>query len=824
MARWFGFIRYLFLGILLLGVLGSLALAGLVYLALDGLPDLRELESYQPPQITRVYAVDGTVLGEFGAQRRKVVPVEDIPPLVLNAFVAAEDAAFYQHGGLDLLGILRAAIKNTLSLRTRQGASTISQQLLKNVLLRDEPRLMRKIKEALLVDRLEQTLSKREILGLYVNEIYFANGIYGVAEAARFYFDKNLNQLELGEIAYLAGMINSPGHFALNRHPEAARRRQRYVLERMREEGYIDAEAFERAAQAPLVFRPPDDSHEAPYVVDAVRRALAERVEPRVLERGGLDVHTGIDPVMQREAVRALRRNLLDYDKRRGYRPLERIGPGDQSRFRERVAATTGSATHQGPPPVLAFSAEYPPRPLPSDDEENRLMEGEKPRIETPPWHTYVRRVRPEGLYYALVVEAQKDGGLIVDMGTRKGRIAYETLGWTLGPKPERATVASTFLGGQLVVVSPASGFDDPKRPPEALLPLTLEQIPLAQSAIVAIDPGDRAIRALSGGFAFHLSPYNRAVQAQRQPGSAFKPFVYLAALRGRHVTAATRLLDEPTKFPVPGQRPYEPKNYDGRFRGEVSLREALALSLNIPTVGLIATASPRAAAQLARQLGITTPLPETLSLALGAGEVGLLELVNAYAVFDAAGRHDEAWLIDRVLSGDKTLHYRRVPAPRQAITPGEATLITSLLQTAVTEGTGTRAKALGRPVAGKTGTTNDQVDAWFVGYTPDLVCGLWVGHDDRAPLGPGETGGRTALPGWVMFMQAVMKDRPMKAFPSAPDLVYTWIDPKTGQRAKGVDPSAVLEGFLPGTEPAEVTRPDPPPDDESARNSKQEF
>jgi penicillin-binding protein 1A len=819
-------IRFALLAGLLLVLLATLYVVGLFWYASNDLPDLTMIESYDPPQITRVYAADGSVLGEYGIQKRKVVRVEEIPPLVLNAFVSAEDAAFYQHGGLDFFGIARAAFKNLVSMSARQGASTISQQLLKNVLLKDEPRVIRKVKEAILVDRLEQTLTKRQILGLYVNEIYFANGIYGVAEAARFYFGKDIKGLDIGEIAYLAGVINSPGNFALNRHPEAAKKRQIYVLGRLLDQGYITKAEHDRFVEAPLLFHPPDDTLEAPYVVDAVRRGLAELIEPAPLKRGGLDVHTGIDASMQRAAIAALRKNLLDYDKRHGYRPLAVLDDAQAAALRAQVASTTRSATRGEQQPVLAFSAEQTPRPLRSDEEENQV--GDAPpdaKTSTPAWHTLVRHVRPDTLFYAVVVEAQKDGGLVVDLGARKGRIAFENLKWALGSKPKPAEVANRFKKNQLVVVRSGWGFEESASESDKLVPLVLDQAPAAQSALVSIDPQTRAVKALVGGFSFYSSPFNRAIQALRQPGSAFKPFVYLTAIKSHQFTAASILNDEPTTFPNPGSKPYSPQNYDGKFRGPIRLRQALANSVNVPAVAVLAQVGPDAVVETARLLGLTTPLKPTLSLALGAADVKILELVNAYATFPAEGLYASPWLIERVISSDGALLYRHVPDPRRVISREEAALMASLMQSVIQEGTSVRAKALGRPVAGKTGTTNDQIDAWFVGYSPDLVCGVWMGFDDRTPLGRGETGARAALPAFIDYMQSVLKGKPIKAFPSAPGLVYTWINPTSGLRVTGVTPDAVMEAFLPGTEPEGAITPEfPPVDDEAGKNSKRPF
>ncbi len=782
------------------GLAASLGMVGLFSYYSRDLPEIRNVESYQAQQISRVYAKDGTVIGEIGEERRSLLPSESIPELLLNAFVAAEDSTFYQHEGLDFIGIMRAVLRNFLSLRIRGGGSTITQQLAKNLFLSNEKTFHRKIKEAILAYRLEQQLSKREILALYVNTIPFGNRCFGVAEAARFYFGTNVKGLNVGQIAYLAGMIQAQNRLALNRHPERAKERQRYVLRRLFELNYISEAEYRRFDAAPLVYTPPQDVVPAPYVVETVRRFLQERLGEAILAKGGLNIVTTLDPSMQTAAGQALRRNLLAYDRRHGYRPLPILTTEERETL---IGIVSSTAKKRGATdaPALAMSAETPPHPL---------KDGR-----TPLWHTLVRRIKPEGLYFALIEAVDPvSGDLHLTTGHRSGRIAAADAAWGLPPRTPASArptaLAKRFSPGQLVVVQTKIG-NNPKDLPS----FVLAQRPEAQSAIVAIDPATHALRAMHGGFDFYLSPFNRATDALRQPGSSFKPFVYLTALRSHRYTPATAVEDAPLSYPLAGGRTWSPQNFDGKYRGFLPLRRALAQSLNTVAVRLADDLGLKPIIATAREFGITTPIANNLTTALGSSEVRLIELVNAYASLAALGMSDAPYLVEIVRNPRGRVLYRHTPAPHQAATPAETALMVDLLQSVVQNGTARRARSLGRPLAGKTGTTNDQVDAWFVGIAPSLACGVWVGYDDRRPLGRGETGGRAALPAWIDFMDAALADQPVDPFPRPAGLVGTWIDPETGAALPGDDPRAVSELFLSGTEP----RLDTPNPDLQERN-----
>lgn len=805
-------LRYIVLGGLAFCFLGALSVLWLFWHYSGDLPDIEQMEDYNPPQVSRVYAADGSVIGAFGEERRTLVPVDEIPPLLLNAFVATEDAGFHQHPGVDIWGIARAVIRNVLALKVRQGASTITQQVVKNLILTPERSLKRKVQEAILAYRIEKSLSKREILYLYANAIYFGNGVYGVAEAARYYFGKTLKELDTGEIAYLAGLPKNPEGYRLDRFPDRANKRRNHVLNRLEKLQYIDEETAKRYSEQPLVFErlaADAENARAPYVESELRRRLGELIGKEELDAGGLRISSTIDPLMQRSMAAELRRNLSSYDRRHGYRPLPVISEPDRKKWNALVEKAGSRFSRKGMgEDLFAFSAEHRPFEVNAqsaeEGEPGASLTGET--VDSAAfWRTIVRRVKLGRCYYAYVVKVDgASGDLEVELGGRRGRIAAGKALWALKRKTKDALssrLMEAFKPGQAVVVSLSDKYD-PESRKEGPLPLDLSQIPEAQAAMLALDPESRAIRAFQGGFAFHLSPFNRAIQAKRQPGSSFKAFVYLAAVRSRKFTSLTEMIDEKISFPLPGGRIWSPRNYDGRYRGPVRLRQAIAHSINTIAVKVAKDVGLNNIIDCAKSLGVRSELKPNLSLALGSSELTLLEMVNAYATFPTGGIYDDAYLIEKVVSSRGKVLYRHAPRPRRVLSEEEAALMVSLLASVVKEGTSRRALALGHPAAGKTGTTNDQVDAWFVGFTTELACGSWVGYDDRRGLGRGETGARAALPAWVGFMKAVMADKPVKSFPSAPNLVHAWIDPESGRRVEGGVPNAVDEVFLEGTEP----------------------
>lgn len=712
------------------------------------LPTVDQLRSYQPPQTTRVVDRHGALLGEVFTERRTVVPMDRIPRVLVLSVLAAEDADFYRHEGLDYPGILRAISRDVLEGRPAQGASTITQQVVKLMLLTPERTVSRKMRELILARRLEQELEKDEILHLYLNHINFGHGRYGVQEAAQYYFGKNVEELTLAEASLIAGVPQAPGRLSPRTHPEAARRRQLYVLsqlEQKRAEYWPDLSAEDitaaRETEVALVERE-ESGTIAPEIVVMVREALRERVGDEAFARGGYTVHTTIDARLQRETREALQKNLQALDGRHGYRaPIE--APRRRRRAPEQVEALRVGRTYvgivtgaddetgvleldvQGHPAVAHVPARYNPEALPPSQ-----IAADGARI-----HVSILRLAEEGEENA-VAEAAVE----------------------LGP----------------------------------------------QGAAVVIDPRTRDVLAMVGGYEA-TAGFNRATQAERQPGSAFKPIVYALGLKARRFTPATIVVDAPAVYDQ-----WKPTNYEEwRYEGQIRLRQALAKSVNLVAVRLIEDVSPQETVSFARQLGITNELDPSLALALGASEVKLDELVNAYATFAAGGRWEPTRIIQRIEGPDG----RDVPLPerepaRDVLTPAEAYLITSMLTSVVQEGTASAAQRLRRPLAGKTGTSNEARDAWFVGYSPSVVAGVWIGFDDRRSLGRRESGTRSALPVWIDVMRAALEDAPVTDFPVPSGIVTAKIDPESGLLATEGAPNAVDEVFLEGTAPTEVARP----------------
>ncbi len=763
------------LGLFGVGLTGCLVLAGLFAYYGRSLPDVHSLRTrWNPPQTTRVLARDGSVLAELFIERRTVVPLESLPENMVKALLAAEDADFYEHQGLDWPGLVRALWINVRHGTLAQGASTITQQVVKNVLLTPERTLSRKVREVLLARRIEQELGKNEILFLYVNHIAFGHGRNGVEEAARFYFGKHVGELTLGECALLAGIPKNPTHYSPRNNLEDALRRRRWILAQMVEKRFVTQDQADVAAAEPvhLASTPDDDDSGCPEVVDLVRRTLAQVAGEDSLRRGGYTVYTTLDPALQRAAREAVTRGLTQLDARHGYRgPL--VAPG------ARRTAASGNVVR----------AERPP------------ADG---------------RLRP-GHIYAGVVERAEDpapgtrgrGALYVRVGASAGRV-----GWETADRYAQSLTPSQFAPvGAVVRVSP-----DGLITPEVSGSMHLELGP--QGALVAIDPSTRELVAMVGAFDAVPGMFNRATRAQRQPGSAFKPFLYSFAVASRRFTLASELDPNPGCFGVGRGRwcPAEAHAHAGIIEPPMRLREALALSRNMVAARLIEALGPEAVATHAHALGISSPLPNDLTLALGSGVVTPSELVNAYATWASGGRYQDWYVIRRVVAPDgRDIPLPARPAPRQSLTPAEAYVVTSLMTSVIDHGTGRAAHALNRPAAGKTGTTDSARDAWFVGYTPDMVAGVWIGFDDRQPLGSGEEGARASVPVWTRFMQEYVRVRhpPAIEFARPSGVVAVRIDPVSGllpaPAVAPVDPLApgapapIEEVFLEGTEPHEM-------------------
>ncbi len=614
------------------------------------LPQIYSLDDYKPPLVTEVYASTGELIGEFFTERRYFVTLSSVSPIFIKALIAAEDAQFFEHTGLNYWSIIRAALKNIVSMEIKQGGSTITQQITKSLLLTPEKSFTRKLKEAILAKRIETSLSKTDILILYMNQIYFGHGAYGVEAAARTYFGKSAAQLNLAEASLLAGLPKAPSYYSPFRYLERAKQRQSYVLERMQEQRYITAAERAEAEKAPLSFKQQESINisQAPYFTEYIRQLIEKKYGSKGLYESGLRIETSLDIAMEKAAEESVRAGLEEYEKR------------------------------------------------------------EKRRI----------------------TNAQK-----------------------------------------------------------------------VQGALVCIDPFTGYIRALVGGRDFANTQFNRAVQAQRQPGSAFKPIIYAAAL-DRGYTPATIIVDAPVSFRMSRNKLWEPQNYDEKFMGPITLRTALTLSRNVVTVKILEDIGIGYAIQYAKKFGIDTSLNQGLSLALGTTTVSLLDLVRAYAVFCASGVRADPLPIIRIINRNGTTIEEHQPHLVQAISSQTAYIMTSLLQSVVTQGTGKKVAALNRPCAGKTGTTNDFRDAWFIGYTPQLVAGVWVGYDDNTALGKGETGGVVAAPIWLSFMQRVVKNQPVKVFEVPEGVTFVKISNQTGYLSGSVGEGGFFECFKEGTAP----------------------
>lgn len=714
------------------------------------LPDVRRLEDYSPPQSTRVLARDGTPLASFGEQRRIVVGYAAIPKTFERALVAVEDSNFYRHSGVDLQGILRAAWHDLRTLSLEQGASTITQQLARNLFLRPEKTLRRKFQELLLALEIEKTYSKQEILTLYANQVYMGHGRYGVEAASRFYFGVPAREMRLEQAALLAAIIQRPEGLSPFRNPERALRRRNHVLDRMVAEGFLKPAEARAAQREPLRLSPWVETADlAPYFNEEVRRFLQQRFGDDGVYKEGLEVRTTLDPRLQAAANRAVDAGLRELDKRQGWRgPASRLPPGE---------------------PAEAW--------------------------ESPAWRGGI----VSGRIYDAVVTSVGPLAAEVRLGRRRGRLDSDAIAWT-----GRRYPPNLLRPGDVVRVRVVS------LPTDSTAEVTLEQEPKVQGALIAIDPASGAVRSLVGGSDFSRSEFDRAVQAKRQCGSAFKPFVYAAALAAGK-TASTTILDEPTVFldPVTGA-PYQPENYGEKYYGTLTLREALAKSANIATVKLLMDVGYEPVLDITRRLGISAELKPYPSLALGAFEVTLQEITSAYATFANNGVRVAPHLVTDVLAADGSTLQRARPEVRDAVPPQIAFLMNRLLEGVVTDGTGAAARELGRPLAGKTGTTDDFSDAWFIGYAPDLAVGVWVGFDEKRSLGRRETGAQAALPIWKAFMEAAYEGLPPQDFPVPPGVTFSTIDPATGLKASDAAgcKANLTESYLDGTEPTGYCSP----------------
>ena len=730
-------------------VVGALLVLGAYAYFSRDLPSVSALRDYKPPQTTRVYDRHKKVIGEIFSERRTVIPMSKVPRHMVLSVLAAEDADFYEHEGLDYNGILRAVGRDIVAGRAAQGGSTITQQVVKLMLLTPERTLARKVRELILARRLENELSKDEILHLYLNHVNFGRGRYGVQEAARYYFAKNASELTLAESAMLAGIPQAPSRLSPRRNPEAAKRRQAYVLSQLEakrevywpdlSEEAIAAARKENVEPAPM----PEGSGNAPEVLSIARQALRAAAGDEALGEGGYEVHTTIDLSLQRQARKALQRGLLAVDDRQGYQ-----GPFRRSKRR-------GGPKPSEPSDTLRMGRTYIARVTGSDDENESI------RLKVA-GHPAVLPMRDASRY------------------NPDGRPAS-----AFAKKGDLLPVSIKLLGEE----------EDPAV-------ARMERGP--EGAVVVIEPRSRQVLALVGSFTAE-SGFNRATQAIRQPGSTFKPIVYARAIQSRRFTAASLVVDAPAVY-----EEWKPRNYEQwNYQGAVRLRQALARSINMVAIRVVEDIGVHDVAEFARQDGITTKLEEDMALALGASGVRPIELANAYATFAAGGRWAPTRIVTKLVAPDGSRIQLDPGEPaRDVMTPSEAYVMTSMLRSVVTEGTGSPAQRLERAVVGKTGTSNEARDAWFVGYSPSVVAGVWVGFDDSRSLGKRETGTRTALPIWIDVMDAADKTPKETDFAMPSGVTRALIDPASGLLAYDGQEDAFEEVFLTGTAPVEVARP----------------
>ncbi len=744
--------------LLVLGVLTVLAVGSSVgafwYLSQD-LPSLDSLQEYQPSLVSRVYSDDRQVIGQYYIERRLLTPLADIPQSLTQAVIAVEDARFFEHPGLDVIGILRATWTNLRRGGRIEGASTITQQLARSLFLSPERTFLRKFKELILAYKIEVILSKEQILEMYLNQIYFGQGAYGVAAASQTYFGKDPGALNLAESALLAGLPKSPNNYSPYKYPERAKKRQEHVLARMEEAGFITAAELQEAVAQPLAFRRPGSEQIAPYFIENVRQHLVAKYGETMVYKGGLEVFTTLNVEMQKAAERAIQNGLRQLDKRQGWR-----GPLDTKDLTTLIDKAT---------PVPAATPQ-----------EGDLLQG-------------------------VVTKVGKDHVLVL-VGSTEGRLAFDDMAWARRRlKGRDLTKDVTVLPSPKQVLKPGDVIEVAvKKVGRDGVQLRLEQTPVVEGALVAIDPRIGAIRAMVGGYDFGRSEYNRAVIAHRQAGSAFKPIIYATALN-QGSSPSTVVVDAPVVYEEEdSEKIWKPENYEKRFFGVVSLREALIHSRNLATVRLLERVGIRPVVEFSKSIGITSPLNPDLSLALGSSSVGLLELTSAYGVFANQGIRLDPYSIATVQDINGQTLEQTLFQPRQVLSKETAYLITNMLEDVIQRGTGQMAKSLGRPIAGKTGTTNDYTDAWFIGYTPNLAVGIWVGFDDIRTLGETESGAHAALPIWIEFMKEALKQLPVMPFEIPDDIQFVRVDPQTGLLASDQGDHAVVELFSKGTEPTQ--------------------
>lgn len=893
-----------------IGFAGLAGVSVFVIVLTSDLPQIITVEDYSPLLVSEVYDRDGKKIGEFFREKRILVPYEEIPEHLVQAFISAEDASFFEHDGLNFIAIFRAVIANIKAGRKVQGGSTITQQVARSLILQTSKKTYtRKIREAVLARRMEDHLSKKDIMFLYLNQIYLGQGSYGVGAAAQIYFRKPVKELTIAEAALLAGLPQAPSRYSPIYNPSSAKARQKYVLTRMAEEGYITEADADIYKNSPLqVYVRKNYKEEAPYFVETVRQILVDRLGEKQVLDNGIKVYTGLDLAKQREAQTQVQSKLRELDKRQGFRGPEK-NISEAEAVAEFLLETRNNLIEELSPLRIiqpdGSIEDLGPLNLTGKDENGEVL---------PPLPEYVNI---DQIVKGIVTNVDDKWGLVtVRFAEGKGLIDIETMEWARKPDPKKSSqwdkiekpsealtkgdvievrpVAKTFRSSRIdkelrdLKAKMKKDYERPEELPEfsEYAELFLEQEPKAQGSLLSIDQRTEEVIAMVGGYDFEQSEFNRALQAARQTGSSFKPIVFAAAM-DKNYTPATPILDAPLVFeeempPEEGEegleneekqiKKWKPNNHGKKFSGEVLFRNALIKSMNIPTVKVIQDVGVEWVENYARRLEIFSPLNRDMTLALGSSGVTLYEMTKVFSIFGRLGKDVDPIIIHKVMDTEgQTLQQtvtlderfekelapfheefekkrevflmgtpdagegnadgenvaeldgenasdgdaakpkvKKEPPffyqnPKQLLSPQTSYLTTSLLQGVVEEGTGRAARALGRPTAGKTGTTNGYYDAWFVGYTADIATGVWVGFDDEKTLGVGETGGRAALPIWVDFMKFAHEGLPVKNFRTPEGIVFANIDNTSGKLASANSEDVVRQAFVEGTEPQEI-------------------
>ncbi len=767
--------RTMLLGLLSLMAAGAFFAMAAYFLFSLNLPRLENIGDYRPGLPTIMYDRDGVEVERFFTENRELISIDQIPRQVINAVIAIEDSSYFEHKGLDYLGIFRAFLKNLKAGRVVQGGSTITQQVAKSLLLSNERTYSRKFKEAILARRIDKRFTKDEILEIYMNQSYFGNGSYGIESAAQNYFQKHVWELSLGETALIAGLPKAPSAYDPTRNPDRATERRNQVLERMAEEDFITAQESSEEMALPLELNPriKDPMDPTAYFAEEVRRYLYEKYGEDMLYRGGMKVYTTMDKSLQGFAQDAVRRGLKELDKRQGYRgPLEFISSVSFPQAIERLRVENGLAD---------------------------VIPGVTDGL---PWEKMQ-------ILSALVLRVDKDGADL-DLGGVGGYMPLNEMKWA---RPPDTTIDYTeyavkradevLSSGSLVMARYLGAKDSENRPLFAL-----EQEPLAEAALICMDAPTGQVLAMIGGYDYNRSEFNRATQAIRQPGSAFKPIVYSAAM-DNGFTPSSIIVDSPIIYDDPAQElKWKPANYSEKFYGPTPLRTGLVKSRNVITIKLVQKLGIQAVIQYAKRFGIEEELPEDLSISLGSMGITPIGLTSAFTVFPNLGLRSSPWFITKLEDRDGNVLEQGGPELIRSLSEDTAFIMQNLLRGVVQSGTGWRARALGRPSGGKTGTTNDMIDAWYMGFTPNMVTGTWVGFDEEAPMGKNETGSRAAAPIWVYFMENAMADRPVLPFPSPPPgIEMVKVEPDSGLLAGPGADRFIYEAFKIGTAPREYAK-----------------